>query len=289
MTPKRPENHIIGSEALAIVEGSLPRGWILRRQSSDDYGIDAEVEAVLDGEVTGDLVKVQVRGHKSLDLSSGFHGEIVRTDQLGYWLRIPVPTLLFVVDVTSRKVIIADAAKAARRHLPTDKSSVKVKMTGQLELGSSAGNLYLICCMVSGYWQACFERAKKFWTDYRRFVEISDFCHGADFFLCAEEDELDFVRAFIECARSLRYSPSFLVNSIEPIPWKHWEEEAMVEWKTGWHRDIPYAVLAKACDDAMPLISALLDRFRAIVLNEERRFWEKRAPELVRTLSQKVG
>ena len=41
---KRPETHEIDVQARRVFESKLPKEWVCRYQSSDDYGIDYEVE-----------------------------------------------------------------------------------------------------------------------------------------------------------------------------------------------------------------------------------------------------
>ena len=60
---KRPQGHIIGDQAVAILKKLLPRQWVIREYFSD-YGIDLDVElfSLTTGRTLGEHVFFQVKG-----------------------------------------------------------------------------------------------------------------------------------------------------------------------------------------------------------------------------------
>ena len=55
-------------------------GWLFREQALHDYGIDAQVEIVIDGKPTGDLIAIQIKSGKSYFSESTDTMFIYRTD-----------------------------------------------------------------------------------------------------------------------------------------------------------------------------------------------------------------
>ena len=95
--PKRPAQHVSEDESMRLFQKLVPKEWIVRSQQGSDYGIDAEVEIVMpDGDVRGDLVKVQLKGRASIELDGDDRASVggIKQTTLNYWLslakRIPV-------------------------------------------------------------------------------------------------------------------------------------------------------------------------------------------------------
>ena len=86
-----------------IVNADL--NWIFREQPTDDYGIDAQIEVVVDQDVTGKLIALQVKSgpsyFKPTTDGSGwwFYPEPADVD---YWLRHSLPVIVVFFDPASR-------------------------------------------------------------------------------------------------------------------------------------------------------------------------------------------
>lgn len=103
---KRPEQHVIEGQACKCFESLVPDEWAHRPQPAQDYGIDHEVEVFAQGQSTGIIFKVQIKGEKTVqplhtsDVIS-FSLEIGRIRYLADEMRIP--TFLVLVDVTKKE------------------------------------------------------------------------------------------------------------------------------------------------------------------------------------------
>ncbi len=68
---KRPENHVIGAEAVDILKSIFPKYWVVR-EYNPDYGIDLSVELFEpyeDGYITcGEYIYFQVKGTKNITI-----------------------------------------------------------------------------------------------------------------------------------------------------------------------------------------------------------------------------
>jgi Domain of unknown function (DUF4365) len=87
--PKRDRKHEIETESQRAFESALPPSVVVR-PISDDYGIDREVEVFVNGQTTGLIFKVQLKGTDG----SGAKLRIKRSS-LEYWRSLDVPVLLF--------------------------------------------------------------------------------------------------------------------------------------------------------------------------------------------------
>jgi Domain of unknown function (DUF4365) len=115
--PKRPASHVTGERAIFALKEALPAHWIVR-EVSEDYGIDCEIEIVNEhSSVTGAIIKAQVKGTSSADVSSQ-ESVSVRLATVRYWLAIPVPVILVRVIGSPKKVLwldVRDYLRATRK------------------------------------------------------------------------------------------------------------------------------------------------------------------------------
>lgn len=102
--PRRSEAQRIGDLGQALVESTIGNAgnWI-RRHVGADFGVDLEAELTHDGNVTGAVVKIQVKTASSI----GIRGEEVcvsiQTSLLNYAEAMRIPLLLVVVDLATRQ------------------------------------------------------------------------------------------------------------------------------------------------------------------------------------------
>lgn len=75
-------------------------GWLFREQPINDYGIDAHVEIVVDGQVTGDLIAIQVKSGMSYFSETTDTSIIYRTDDshIEYWTEHCLPVIIVLYD-----------------------------------------------------------------------------------------------------------------------------------------------------------------------------------------------
>ncbi len=88
--PQRSDQQVSEDASIRVFHDCLPSKWIFRDQGTkNDYGIDAEVELVTgEGEVRGDLAKVQLKGQASVDFNSEGVAAVggIKQTTLRYWL-----------------------------------------------------------------------------------------------------------------------------------------------------------------------------------------------------------
>jgi len=97
--PIRARSHATEQASLVILQDQLPDDWIVRIDGTD-YGIDGEIEVVgRNRKVVGNIVKFQIKGHRKFRFRAQNVVQRVSVSSTNYWLEIPLPVILFVVDV----------------------------------------------------------------------------------------------------------------------------------------------------------------------------------------------
>lgn len=105
--PKRIDTHISESISFNALSSALPKEWIVRELTERDYGVDLYIELVgEDGKVTGDLVALQVKSTNSVQFNDNglFTYSGIKSSTINYWLGLPVPVFLIVVDLNTKHV-----------------------------------------------------------------------------------------------------------------------------------------------------------------------------------------
>ncbi|MDQ7781225.1 MAG: DUF4365 domain-containing protein [Desulfomonilaceae bacterium] len=100
-----PESYIIDKEAMQIFECSLPKAWLLLKETPD-FGIDYSVDIGEVGEMpSGIRFRVQLKGTKSPQYTrDGFITKQVERDYIEYWTdRVRQPVFLVVADLQKKE------------------------------------------------------------------------------------------------------------------------------------------------------------------------------------------
>jgi len=93
----------IDTLASGLLEQWLAVGWKLRRMKPD-YHLDYLLERVEHGELTGKIVYLQQKGHRSVAFTNGFTGEAMEKKHLRYYAeKVDLPVFLVCVDTIKRK------------------------------------------------------------------------------------------------------------------------------------------------------------------------------------------
>ncbi|WP_182142375.1 DUF4365 domain-containing protein [Schaalia sp. JY-X169] len=74
--------------------------WIFREQSTDDYGIDAQIEVVEDDAATGQLLAAQIKTGPSYFKKETCEGwwYALKKNDLSYWLEHALPVVVIICD-----------------------------------------------------------------------------------------------------------------------------------------------------------------------------------------------
>lgn len=129
--PKRINTHIAESVSFNALSSVLPNEWIVREVTERDYGIDLYVELVRkDKAVTGDMVALQVKSTNSVrfENSGKYLYSGIKKSTINYWLGLPVPVFVILVNLEDRNVYWSSVAVNNR-----DGRFSKTKATASME------------------------------------------------------------------------------------------------------------------------------------------------------------
>lgn len=132
--PLRTQSHIIEYASLNILRDQLPCRWIVRTNRGD-YGLDGEIEIVSrNGVVKGDIFKFQIKGHRKVHPKKQHVIQRVYVSTINYWLQVPLPVILFFVDVDKRIVYWVDIKTYIRDTLSVVRTNWRNQTTTQFKI-----------------------------------------------------------------------------------------------------------------------------------------------------------
>lgn len=210
--PKRPRQHVSADRALVEVRRALPSEWIIREQAAD-YGIDLEIELAT-SEVSGCIFKAQVKGHEKIRWTKrGSFRQPVDAKTIRYWRHLPVPVVLFVVDLASPGVYWAPIPLLGAQSGPR-----AITVRCEHEIGDSCTDLRLFLLT----W---IDRKTAQHLLYglpridRQLQERISRC-GMDDFMFAQDDEVEDLRELYQAVLVL--ARTLGINTVGIIPWELW-------------------------------------------------------------------
>lgn len=110
--PKRIQQHKNEDDSLAIIQDDLKEVGVFRNQTSNDYGIDIEIENK--GRMEGHSLKVQVKSSDDLYIRKDGHATVggIKQSTLNYWAEISynIPVVGMAVDLNgnNRNIYVSD-------------------------------------------------------------------------------------------------------------------------------------------------------------------------------------
>ena len=136
--PKRDRNHALEGEAEAVFQAIISRSDDFVFQGSDrkDYGIDCQIEVVLNGQVTNVRVHVQLKGTERALNADGSLSIVVDRTNLNYLMAQPYSFYVgYHAPTKSLRVSFVDAALRRYEHSGkdwTDQQSLTILFTKEL-------------------------------------------------------------------------------------------------------------------------------------------------------------
>jgi hypothetical protein len=119
--PLRPTSHIVGDDAVRVVQAACDPAWIVS-SVGPDYGLDLRIELTRSsGHVTGEECYVQVKGSSHIELSTGQTPTVsVKRSSFNYWLGKLNPVLVALVDVSTETFWYGWLDRTIARPLPEE-------------------------------------------------------------------------------------------------------------------------------------------------------------------------
>jgi hypothetical protein len=269
--PIRDAKKIIEADSMRVLRNTLPKEWIYRHETADDYGIDVEIEMVTTKrELQGDFFKGQVKGETDLkfakDDSVGVSG--IKQTTLAYWLGISryLNVIGLLVDIPGNKVYWTPLFWEAATLLDGGEATktIHFKRISDLADRHSFANLVL---NAAGPTPICVIRAHRrllrMMPVYMELLDNAIHCDAA-----TQPDNDSIFRSFLEDCRVLCHLQAETTGTAPYSP-RHWYERSMNQFG-----DYPmYGTIREAITQLLP---ALLERLQGLQrgTNNSRYFWE---------------
>ena len=282
--PKRTRTHKIEAASWRLLQELAPDEWIVREVSERDYGVDAYIElATPAGDVTGNLISVQLKGVEKLDWEATKRSiKTTRSPQIKvstatYWFKLPVPVFLFVADLSTRKIYYVSVEESIRKQFGklSKQDSITFELVEELNISSKIGAGLLL-------WFIARERAHDQFTFHitnllSHIPAFGDFIalnQNRDCFMEVESEAHLQFRALYETCRtaSLYLENEWTVDALKDLYAKDREQ-----WKDD------FALLHEGTIDYIlqklePVFLGLVRKALNLVAKEQGDYWRWRDP-----------
>ena len=127
--PKVSRSHTINREGEAFFRRIVSHLAEVRRISEGDYGIDFEIELAFSGEARGNLARIQLKTHRlAFIMRNNFISESIKKETCWYWLELPTPVFLVVVDLNRKQIYWENAKIQVQNRIKDLKSRKTIKL-----------------------------------------------------------------------------------------------------------------------------------------------------------------
>ncbi|WP_160319529.1 DUF4365 domain-containing protein [Herpetosiphon geysericola] len=100
--PIRNRKHVLEEESRKFVGNIIPSEWIIRGESPSDYGIDMQIELVLNERVTGASWSIQLKATDKLERKKDVVTYSFKTSTLAYFLARPERIIYIMYDAVDK-------------------------------------------------------------------------------------------------------------------------------------------------------------------------------------------
>lgn len=133
--------------SLAILGYALRDFGILRNVTTNDFGIDVEIDVVNEGSVSGRIIKAQVKASQELRLNSdgSVSVEGIKQSTLAYWMNVSrsCPVIVFAVGVRTEEIYFSEPVhKQAAALIDGTASTKTIRLCRRLSWGHQLQRKY---------------------------------------------------------------------------------------------------------------------------------------------------
>ena len=287
--PKRTSEHIMESLSWRRFEQCAPDQWIIREVTERDYGIDAYVEMVTSkGEVTGDLCSIQLKGTETIHWSENtgnqgrrYHLAGIKKATVNYWMHLPVPVFVVLVDTRNGRVYFAPVKNQVRKHYSefcdNRQRTFGFDFYETLELGQEVGtSVFVLAYFREKSFSRYSEHLRSLLIHWRDYFEYIVHNQSRDQFLQVDDQEqLKLIHIYVTLES--------IADTIG-IAWNVIDLKTLYrEDRDAWHD--PYALLHELSRDKVlralqPIFKEVLQKAKDIVVNSQASYWSENDPLL---------
>lgn len=274
---KCTDEHIKESAGWKIFQMRTPVEWIIREVTERDYGIDVYIELVTSsGEVSGNLCSVQLKASERVKWENDtakYSG--ISKSTVNYWMNLPVPTFLMLVDLNESKLYFCSVKEQVRKKYSsfnnTKQNTMSLDFNKSIELGTDIGRVIFLLL---------YFREKEYnqFVNYLREIlihneEYHNFIvgnQGRDFFLQVEEERQLILIHLYNCCKFLAdyFSIKWDVIGLSEAFKKDQET-----WKDPFCL-VHKVTLSKILEKLEIVFLEILNKAKLMVTEEQKDYWE---------------
>lgn len=268
--PQSADINQTGRLGVTILQERLERkGWIFRRQDGDsDFGIDGEIEVVDRNNVTGRLIKCQVKSSSAIAFDKGETAVQVRVTTHNLWRATPLLTLLFHID-TSDRAIYWTPALAHHPRTGAESMSIRFEEASDIRVSLKSLRSYLDSWFSVRSSEAILREIVPFHRIYEHL--LSDVDHYDDWSEMSDDEDERF-RLFYVHALRLRLDVGLSNTGIPTMD--DWYMRSFGIWNSAYPLfrgafSEAMKVIGPAYEQALATMTARLSKVELTVENQE--------------------
>lgn len=279
--PARPAQHIIEDQSFKILLNSLPDHWIVRDVTGKDYGIDCYIELVNNkNEVLGDLISIQLKGVEKIQWSKNDDKETytfsgIKTSTVNYWMNLPVPTFLVVVDVNTEGCYFVSIESQVRKQYQKlqEQKTFSFNINKLMDLSKTAGlgAFLFLYFKEKGYSKFSFHLSELL-INLKTYSEFLSCNINRDQFLEVDENVV-FELAHI-------YKTIQLISSHLSIQWDviSFEDALELDQKKWGHSGGVFheSTITKIISEVIPVLIEIINKAIELVTIKQKHYWEEK-------------
>lgn len=277
--PTMSDKKMTEGNSLRILRTTLPKQWIFRHETEDDYGVDVEVELVTtNGEVRGDFFKGQLKGTKKVEFSKDERASVsgIKQSTLRYWIGLSkyVHMFGFLIDTTEEKVYWKPLFWAASSLLDGGKETKTLHFTKHdLTIKESMAALVIECFGPTPF--RVLEAHKRLLLRMPEFMDLFENAAACDAWTGPDSDIL--FRMFIEDSKTICHFLASIGDNGRLFSLRHWYERS----ESTWGEYPMYGTIKEAMSALIPLVFEKLNELRRWV-NESEFYWSTADPNYLK-------
>ena len=280
--PKRTRQQKSEAHSYAVLLYKLRNLGIFRNLTENDYGIDFELELVVNDEVRGQLVKLQVKAAENLKLRADQTPTIsgIKQSTLAYWCELSFRNnvIAYAVDLATETVYVSENLFWQATKLID--GGDKTKTIEFLAAGEDGQQTAELATIIQGIAPTAADQVFAHTLALRRLGDFLTLLIDADHYDAGSElHQPDHFRELLETARYLLWWRSDKLWS-DPKDRKHWTRYDYWAEKSeadGWG-ELSYHTVKPVLGVLVPAMVRELRNYRKGVL-DGRYYWANRKPE----------
>lgn len=281
-------------ESFRIIEEALGKDFILRKQNdSDDYGIDAELELIHAGHVTGKIMKIQVKSSLNLKIREKDNTPTVsgiKQSTLNYWIETSnhAHVIIFAIDLTHKDIYITQPIFYQATQLIDNSNKTKTIEFQKGKIPASILRTILRFFFLLPRPEEELKQYQQIQRDIKKYIGFWGDIHWYDLQCPFDWDTMEsFIALFdnfllLERVLGTKKPPEFLIDKKTPVGNLIWEKKF---WASLQESGYPNLFAREPFSYLISMLFSKMNAYKEMVL-AARFFWLRKDCDFLRSVFQ---